>query len=478
MSRSIAVLSIACAVAWAGCTGTSSRPRHDAGTTVMPGDDAATVTPGQDAGTTVLVDVGPVPDGGPADHDSDGIPDDAEASYGTDPNNPDTDGDGVTDGVEVLAHKSPTDPNDTIPPTDFYVVLPYQDPAQHRDLDFTARLGRGDVYFLIDTTGSMAAALNSVKNSLRDTIVPALQGAIADVVMGVGDYRDYDDGANDMLYGGPGDYTFRNRQSMTSDVMAVQSALNTLRIGGGDDGPESASEALYLASAGTCADGSGSGAACFRPSSHPIIVLVTDAPFHNGPDTANDYPGSFGLHTWSQTLSALNSTNVKVVGAAVGTGIGPLAFFESEDDERSLAMGTGSRTAAGDLPVYRAMGGRVNETVVNGVVDLVGAEVQDVSARSLDDTSDAVDATQFIKAITPLSASRPIAGQDATTFYGVPGGATVTFDVTFQNDFLPQTGHVQLFQAYIEVFDVASSAALDRRNVYIVVPALGGSILI
>lgn len=36
-----------------------------------------------------------------ADRDGDGLPDDAEARYGTDPDNPDTDGDGFTDGQEV-----------------------------------------------------------------------------------------------------------------------------------------------------------------------------------------------------------------------------------------------------------------------------------------------------------------------------------------------------------------------------------------
>ena len=153
-------------------------------------------------------------------------------------------------------------------------------------------------------------------------------------------------------------------------------------------------------------------------------------------------------------------------------------MFVGQAHLTALAMATNSRAADGSATVYRAMMGRVSDSAVNGIVDLVGVATQDVSARSIDDTTDAVDATQFITAITPAHASRSIGSMDATTFYGVPGGTTVTFDVTFVNNSQPAQGHVQLYRAYIEVFDVASSTALDRRNVYIVIPAMGGSILI
>ena len=480
MTRSIAVL-ICCAMIWIGCTPTSShRPSGRDGGTVAPGEDGGTFVR-DDTGTFVLRDVGPLPDVGPADSDNDGIPDGDEARYGTDPNNADSDNDGVNDGVEVLAGTDPTSAASTIPATDFYVVLPYNDPEVHRALNFTARLGRADIYFLVDTTGSMTAALNNVRTSLATQIVPAINDAIADAVMGVGDFRDYYDsspGADPMMFGGPGDYVYMNRQSMTADTAAVQSALNALRIGGGNDGPESSTEALYLAAAGTCSGGSGFGQACFRSMSHPIIVHVTDAPFHNGPGNSNPYLPAFNLHTFSQMTAALNAQNVKIVGAAIGTMIFGIASYSSEDDLNATAMATMSRAADGSTTVYRAAGGRVSDQVVAGISDLVGASTQDVSARKLDDTTDTVDATMFITAITPTLSSRPVNHMDATTFYGVPGGATITFDVTFVNTTTPATSRVQLYRAFIEVFDVASGTALDRRNVYIVIPAMGGSILI
>jgi hypothetical protein len=188
-------------------------------------------------------DIGPLPDAPPlpGDTDGDGIPDADEARYGTDPSNPDTDGDGLGDGVEVLAETDPTDRSDRIPDTDFYVVLPYMEAPTHRPLDFRARLGRADIFFLVDTTGSMGAAITNVTTSLSTTIVPAVNDAIADAVMGVGDYRDFPVDP----HGDPGDWAFQIRQTMTSDLTSVQTALRGLRAGGGNDGPESATEGLF-----------------------------------------------------------------------------------------------------------------------------------------------------------------------------------------------------------------------------------------
>lgn len=461
----------ALALCLAACeAGVAAPVRRDSG--VATSDDGATPPP------PPRTDAGPPPpprDSGPprpGDADNDGLPDADEVARGTDPSNPDSDGDGVEDGVEVLAGTDPTDASSTIAPTDFYVVLPSEDPAQQRELDFSARLGRGDIFFLVDTTGSMGAAINNVRSSLSSTIVPAVTEAIADVVMGVGDFRDFPVDP----YGDSGDWAFQVRQPMTSDVASVQSALNGLRAGGGNDGPEAAVEGLFEAVGGSCA--SGFGAACFREASHPIVVVVTDAEMHNGPSGANAYSG-LSARTWSEMTSALNAQSVKVVGAAVD----PISFglpFPLPNAARphleELARATGSRAASGSLTVYDAPGGSVSTAVVDGIIDLVGATTQDITSAQRDDASDEVDATRFIQAVTPVRATRATTF-DATTFYGVAGGTTVTFQVTFQNDFLPQQTFVQIFQAFIDVLDTASGTVVDTRNVYIVVPAIGGVLI-
>ncbi len=463
------------ALLFAACSASGSRglSHRDAGSVMMPGTDAGSPLPYRDSGPRPpRVDAGPPR---PGDADADGLPDADETARGTDPTNADTDGDGVNDGVEVLAGTDPTSASSTIPATDFYVILPYEDPAETRDLDFTARLGKGDIFFLVDTTGSMGAAIGSVRSSLSTMIVPAIGDAIADVVMGVGDFRDFPVDP----YGEPGDWPFIVRQTMTSDVSAVQSALNALSAGGGNDGPEATVEGLYGAASGTCTDGFGG--ACFRNDSHPIIVIVSDAEMHNDPGGMNDYSG-VSAHSWSEMTSALTAHDIKIVGAAVDPISIPGIPFPlpnaARPDMESLATATGSRAVDGSLTVYDAPGGSVSTSVVGGIVDLVGATNQDVTSHTLDDPSDAagVDATRFIKAVTPIRATRATRF-DSTTFYGVAGGTTVTFQVTFQNDFLPEQTYVQIFQAFIEVTDVASGLTLDRRNVYIVVPAVGGVLI-
>ncbi|HJL20031.1 MAG TPA: hypothetical protein RMH99_30480 [Sandaracinaceae bacterium LLY-WYZ-13_1] len=472
--RLVLTLTPLVALVAAGCTpGPSAPTRRDAGSTPPPRADAGTAPPpGWDAGPPP-----PPVDAGPpraADSDADGLPDEDERSRGTDPMDEDSDGDGISDGVEVLAGTDPTDAGSSISPDDFYVVLPYEDPAQTRELEFTARLGRGDIFFLVDTTGSMGAAIDNVRSSLSSTIVPAVDAAIADVVMGVGDFRDFPIDP----YGSPGDWAFQVRQTMTTDTSAVQTALNSLSAGGGNDGPEATVQGLHDAvSGGSCPDGFGM--ACFRTGSHPIVVVVTDAEMHNGPSGANPYSGVAGARTWSEMTAALTAQEVKVVGAAVDPISIGLPFplpNAARPHLEELTRATGSRGADGSLTVYDAPGGSVDTAVVDGIVDLVGATTQDVTSQPRDDESDSVDATRFMQSIRPVRATRATTF-DETTFYGVAGGTTVTFEVTFQNDFLPQRAHVQIFQAFIDVVDTASGTVLDTRNVYVVVPALGGVLI-
>jgi hypothetical protein len=441
------------------------------------GDSGPGVPPGTDGGPPPFTyDAGPMLPPAPGDRDGDGLPDEDETARGTNPDSADTDSDGYTDGVEVVAGTDPSDPSSAIPSTDFYVVLPFEDPAQMRELDFVARLGKGDVLFLVDTTGSMGASIMNVRTSLSTMIVPAVRDAIADVVMGVVDFRDFPTDP----YGSPGDWPFLVRQTMTADVPAVQTALNALAAGGGGDGPESMTEALHRSvTGGTCPDGFGS--VCFRDASHPIIVAVTDVPTHNGPGGENAYSGVAAV-SWMDAVNALNAGNVKVVGVGVTFGLPfPLPIpipstAAARPHLEALATATSSRAFDGTLTVYDAEGGMVSAAVVDGIVDLVGATTQDVTTRSIDDTSDAVDATRFIKAVTPVRATRAVRF-DETTFFGVAGGTIVTFGVTFQNDFLPEIDRVQIFRAQIEVHDLPARTPLDTRNVYIVVPRTDGGLI-
>ncbi len=460
-----------------GCTAPGpARPRPTADGGGMPSPVDGGVEGSPDAGPLPpRVDAGPPR---PGDADDDGLPDDDERARGTNPDVADTDGDGFSDGVEVLAGTDPTSGSSRIPADDFYVVLPYEDPSQLRELEFRARLGRADIFFLVDTTGSMGLAISNVRSTLSRMIVPAVRDAIADVVMGVGDVRDFPVDP----YGDAGDWAFEVRQAMTPDVAPVQTALDRLAAGGGNDTPEATVEGLYGAVSpgpGSCPDAFGR--ACFRNDSHPIVVVVTDAAMHNGPSGANPYGAGVPAHSWSETMAALTANAVKVVGVAVDPAPFPLPFpipLAARPHLLELARATGSRSVTGSDTVYDAPGGSVGASVVNGIIDLVGATTQDITSATRDEASDpaGVDARRFIQRVTPLRASRA-PRFDATTFYGVAGGTGVTFQVEFRNDFLPAETRVQIFQAFIDVLDVASGTVVDTRRVYVVVPGIGGTLI-
>ena len=115
--------------------------------------------------------------------------------------------------------------------------------------------------------------------------------------------------------------------------------------------------------------------------------------------------------TWTETLSTLSGNDVRVIGAGVGATrlFGITTPSAATPDLNALADGTGSRNAAGDRTVYQVFMGNVTTAIVDGIVDLVGAQTQDVTSMRRDDPSDpaGIDATGFIRAITPVSSSRP-----------------------------------------------------------------------
>jgi len=450
------------------------------------------------------------------DSDNDGLPDvDERGTYSTDPYGIDTDGDGVTDLGEALGTMTdPNDPSSTIAPEDFFVVLPYMGDPVEQALRFDTNLQLADVYFLIDTTGSMGGPIDNVTSSLT-RIASEIGTRIPNVQLGVGQYRDFPMGGGSSGgpfpiptggYGSPGDMPYENIQNITADVSAVQAGLGTLSAAGGADGPESSVEALYQTATGeggSWSDGTNSfdlprqrctavpdevgrrrGYPCFRPDSLPIVVLVTDAPFHNGPGmpTPDPYMGiTPPPHFFDQAVTALTNIGARMIGVAVGSG--PQAHQEE------VARMTGTVDTDGSPLVYLASGGTVSDAIIEGIETLAGRTPQDVdtTTENVDGNPDGFDATQFIDRIVPLEGynggvSGPNPGvtydsKDETTFYQVVPGTQVEFTVHFYNDVRPPAETAQIFRARIIVRG-NGVARLDDRNVYIIVPPDGVIILI
>ena len=448
-----------------------------------------------------------VPNWWDSDSDNDGLSDAEEAgTYHTDPFNRDTDGDGVTDLGEARGTGTdPLDASSTIPETDFFVVLPYNGPHENRTLRFGTNISIADVYFLIDTTGSMGGPIDNVRTSLR-TIAAMIETRIPDVQMGVGHFEDFPNAVDIFAFDGYGmagtDKAYEHYQDITDDVTAVQAGLDRLATANGMDGPESHVEALYQTATGeggswtfstgapthtiaprTCPvvpdePGSRRGYPCFRPGSLPIIVLVTDVFWHNGP--AGEYPYA-GItpapHTFDQAAAALTAIGARFIGVAVNGG--------GRAEAEQMARMTGTVDGSGMPLVYDATGGTVSDQIIVGIETLTGGTPQDVNTRTenVPGNPDEFDATLFIKSITPVEGYRDgIAGtgydsKDATTFYGVIPGTFVDFAIDFYNDVRMPAATAEIFKARIIV--VGNGVAdLDSRNVYIIVPPEGGVILI
>ncbi|MEI8256986.1 MAG: hypothetical protein WCJ30_15035, partial [Deltaproteobacteria bacterium] len=186
------------------------------------------------------------------DSDSDGLPDhDEVTTYHTDPCNPTTHTDPAT-GQPV---------NDVVwaaaggmapAAGSLYVVLPYYDPAcgvgpdhVHRQFDFATRFHAADIFFVVDTTGSMGGTIDTLRTTLSTRIIPGIISAIgvgADVRFGAADYRSFPESPN----GSAGsDYIVHVGQRLTRSAAAVQGFINTMTAGGGGDYAEPMTEAVW-----------------------------------------------------------------------------------------------------------------------------------------------------------------------------------------------------------------------------------------
>ena len=155
------------------------------------------------------------------------------------------------------------------------------------------------------------------------------------------------------------------------------------------------------------------------------------------------------------------------------------------DSVEASSENGGSARLDGQRVVYDAPSGAISGVIVDGIEDLVGGVVQDVTTRTenVDGNPDDFDARTFIKAILAVEGyNMGVAGsgydsKDDRAFFGVIPGTQVDFSIDFYNDVRMPADTSQIFQARIIV--VGNGVAdLDARNVYIIVPPEGAVVLI
>jgi len=463
------------------------------------------------------------------DSDADGLSDALEREHGTSRTDGDSDDDGVNDLIEVGYGSDPLDPEDNPRAHgDFVFVVPYNDPADPPvpplepdptmdTLVFSTDIRQADVFFAVDTTASMGGEIDNLVSSLSLDIIPAVETEIPDVWFGVGGFDDYPVGT----YGEPGDRPFYLEQVMTPTTAEAQAAVERLTTHHGEDIPESHLSALTAIATGGGLDmyvepqascGAGEvGYPCFREHSIPIIVLITDAPFHNGPSGDNPYDAGvlgFSAPAYADTRDALNAVHAKVIG--VNSGSSPAAVHLQQ-----LATDTGTVDISGNTLVFQiaSTGVGLGTQVVTAIRTLANQVPIDIATEPEDDASDfrcldgagepaaccpgpapcsghssvPVDAVlAFVDRIVPnlaggvedpenpgricvggLDVDNPA---DPTYFINVTPGTTVCFDIyALRNETVPAVSEPQLFRALIHVIgDMVT--ILDTRDVYFLVP--------
>ena len=331
------------------------------------------------------------------DADSDGVIDSDEKT-GCDNDcriTADCDEDGVVDIVEQAAGSDDCDVDSLPADASLYFIVPFNGGPQTQRFKFSTGIKEADIYFMIDTTNSMQPAIDNVKASLNTKIIPSILNgdasasppipAIPGAYIGVGDFKDVPwppyGNSTDSVYrtsfcvggsepGCTGGSIVKGDLAAPKDVGgsfeapdSVQQIINSFTQSGGGDAPESVTQALYLASTSSqyavtgggiwpapdaACDAGLIGRACFRPGKLPLFVIITDAAFHNGPQSAYDYgPDAMGsIQPYPGVVDALNGIGAKIVGIPVDTGVGAAAKSDLED----LAEKTGSTYSTPSAP--------------------------------------------------------------------------------------------------------------------------------
>jgi hypothetical protein len=466
------------------------------------------------------------------DSDNDGLTDREESTMGSDPTQADTDGDGIDDLTERAAGSSPTDDTSRPPEGTLYVILPYGETAE-RDFDFSTRIRAVDIVFMTDTTGSMSGTITEVQNTLESTIVPGVAAALgtdADARYAMAAHGDFQEGG--WNYSG----NMAMIQPLTFDVAAVRRATSYLQASSGGDGPESMVPAMHAAITGigfpsyvdsasggcdatlrsavaaawpaasggdACGptrnmdpvrdcgmgpdDPGAYGWACFQEGRVPIMVLFSDAPWHNGPNNddgiapgGNFYRTSTPLApTWNDLVNAFTMRGAYFVGIDVSSW-GDHTYNNSLE----LARLTGTVDGSGAPIAFNGSPSTIAANVIDAIQRIAGTTRQDITTRVDPDTTETRIAppnntASFIDAVVPTrgipDAPEGFDRFDERTFYNVAPSTRVYFRVDFNNDFQMGTDVAQVFRATIVVLGRAGSE-VDRRMVFIVVPAEGGEI--
>jgi hypothetical protein len=375
-------------------------------------------------------------------------------------------------------------PDAAMPPRECIEVPPGEERVT-ASLTLPARLRVADVMFVIDSSASMRDEIEGVRNGLRDRVVPGVRASIPEANFGVALFGEFPvfPHARDGSDVGP----YRLRTPVTNDIGRVEVSLEDTPVWGNLDDPEAAVEAVYQAATGEglapfiepslgC-PGGGRGGACFREDAFHVVLLVTDAPMHNGPpgvEPIAPYAFTPAPHTYGDALTALRDVDAIVIGLGGTDALRPSPIPHL----RALARDSGAVDAAGE-PLAFDIGGSgdgIGAQVVSAIQRLAEGVPLEVDAVLEDRPGDAIDARTLVVAVRPRAAdpTSGITSMDATTFYGVRPGTRLTFELELDVSSLPASRERREIPARV-VMRQAGRARLDSVDVVIVIPGEDGA---
>ena len=201
-----------------------------------------------------------------------------------------------------------------------------------------------DVYFLVDTTASMAPAIIGLQRAIVGLSRDIRRQLGVNACFGVGGVKDTSDPTSSTNTTDPAsNYVFKTFLpvapcDVSPDLDLVQAATKKLNQGGGGDPPEAQTLALSLAVNGQASVPNlvpQPQPASFRPGAFKVIVYISDQPSHQQDK---------GFPSIPEVVQTLNTNDVKIVSIAVDHVGGDLNGAMSNMNQ--LAEGTGSYAPA------------------------------------------------------------------------------------------------------------------------------------
>ena len=257
-------------------------------------ENSAGIRYSNETGSLVIDRVTSLPDA-----DGDGVPDDADDCPGA-PDWISCDGDPSNDGLYQTVFYDPNGANEVV---------------RRSIVDVIADIPEVDIYFLIDATPTLAEEVTVLQAEILN-VISDIRLSFPNAQFGLGLYREYPLAP---LAAAHSQAPYHHILDFTGDDLLVETAVSTLNTVQNATSASAATQALYSVASGlglgefvpnrgSCpnAPDADIGYPCFRDGALHVVMNITDAEVHNGPDPAGaeygDPPFAPGVGTGVSTL--------------------------------------------------------------------------------------------------------------------------------------------------------------------------------